>query len=92
MMTTKERKQSGDQTLDRASDLKNLVLFNDTVNTFDFVVETLIEVCGHDAFQAETCTWIAHFKGQCVVKKGTLSTLKPCCDEMTFRKLTVEIQ
>lgn len=91
-MTTKEKKRSEDQTVNKDSDLKNLVLFNDPVNTFDFVVKTLIEVCEHDALQAETCTWIAHYKGKCVVKKGTLSTLQPCCDEMTFRKLTVEIQ
>lgn len=91
-MTIKERKQPGDQTIDKDSDLKSLVLFNDPVNTFDFVVKTLIEVCGHDTYQAETCTWIAHFKGKCVVKKGTFTTLQPCCDEMTFRKLTVEIQ
>jgi ATP-dependent Clp protease adaptor protein ClpS len=91
-MTTKETKRPEDRTIDKDSDLKNLVLFNDPVNTFDFVVKTLIEVCGHDALQAETCTWIAHFKGRCIVKKGTLSALQPCCDEMTFRKLTVEIQ
>lgn len=91
-MTTKETKRPEDRTIDKDSDLKSLVLFNDPVNTFDFVVKTLIEVCGHDALQAETCTWIAHFKGRCTVKKGTLSALQPCCDEMTFRKLTVEIQ
>lgn len=89
---TKEKKHSESQTIDKSANLKNLVLFNDPVNTFEFVVNTLIEVCGHDALQAETCTWIAHFKGKCVVKKGSLSTLQPCCDEMTFRKLTVEIQ
>lgn len=90
--TIKERKQPGKHTLDRASDTRNLVLFDDLVNTFDFVVDTLIEVCGHDAYKAETCTWIANFKGQCVVKKGPLSALQPYCDEMTFRKLTAEIQ
>lgn len=30
-----------------------LILYNDDVNTFDFVTESLIKVCKHDAIQAE---------------------------------------
>lgn len=70
---------------------KQLVLFNDDYNTFDFVIETLVEVCGHDFHQAEQCAWIAHYKGKCAVKDGTFNELKPLFDEMSFRDLTVSI-
>jgi ATP-dependent Clp protease adaptor protein ClpS len=89
-MTTKEKKHV-ENTTDQTKG-KKLVLFNDDVNSFEYVINTLIEVCGHDANQAETCTWIAHFKGKCAVKKGDEASLKKYYNEMTLRKLTVEIQ
>ena len=58
-------------------DLKDLTIFNDDVNTFDHVINTLIKVCSHTVEQAEQCTWIIHFKGKCSVKKGTYEDLKP---------------
>lgn len=58
-------------------DLKNLVVFNDDVNTFDHVINTLIKVCKHTPEQAEQCTWIIHYKGKCTVKKGSMEELKP---------------
>jgi ATP-dependent Clp protease adaptor protein ClpS len=70
---------------------KELVLFNDDHNTFDFVIETLVDVCGHDLDQAETCAWITHFNGKCAVKSGTFKELKPIFDEMSLRDLTVSI-
>jgi ATP-dependent Clp protease adaptor protein ClpS len=73
------------------SDLKELILFNDEYNTFEFVIETLIEVCGHDHHQAEQCAWITHFNGKCKVKDGTFQELKPLFDEMSVRDLTVSI-
>ena len=74
-----------------SSSLRDLILFNDDVNTFEFVIETLIEVCGHDAVQAEQCALIAHFNGKCSVLSGSYQDLKPKCDEMTLRELTVSI-
>jgi len=73
------------------SDIKELILYNDDFNTFDFVIETLIDVCGHDPVQAEQCAWITHFRGKCAVKSGTFSDLKPLFDEMSVRDLTVSI-
>jgi ATP-dependent Clp protease adaptor protein ClpS len=72
-------------------DEKELILFNDEINTFDFVIETLIDVCGHDPFQAEQCALTAHFKGKCGVKSGSIDVLMPIYDEMTNRELTVSI-
>ncbi|MFM7729369.1 MAG: ATP-dependent Clp protease adaptor ClpS, partial [Flavobacteriales bacterium] len=59
------------------ADGKKLVLFNDEVNTFDFVIEALVEVCGHELLQAEQCTVIVHYKGKCAVKNGTWEELEP---------------
>lgn len=73
------------------SSTKDLILYNDDINTFDFVIETLMDVCGHDAVQAEQCAMIAHFNGKCPVKTGSFEELKPIHDEMTHRELTVTI-
>jgi len=70
---------------------KSLVLFNDDFNTFDFVIDTLIDVCGHDTLQAEQCALIVHYKGKCAVKSGTHNELKPPFTEMSNRDLTVAI-
>lgn len=91
-MTTKQKKKVVEKIFNDSTDIKQLILFNDNFNTFDYVINTLIEVLGHDPYQAETCTWIAHFKGKCTVKKGDFTTLKKYYNEMTYRKLTVEIQ
>ncbi|UXX78334.1 ATP-dependent Clp protease adaptor ClpS [Reichenbachiella carrageenanivorans] len=56
---------------------RTLVVFNDEVNSFDHVIETLVKVCKHERHQAEQCTYIIHFKGKCLVKKGTYDMLKP---------------
>jgi ATP-dependent Clp protease adaptor protein ClpS len=74
------------------ADQKDLILYNDEFNTFDFVIETLIDVCGHSAEQAETCTWIVHYKGKCVVKSGTANELRPVYQELTNRTLTASIE
>lgn len=72
--------------------LFNLVLFNDEVNTFDFVIDALIQVCGHEPIQAEQCTILVHFKGKCIVKEGEYSDLEPMCSALLDRGLTAEIQ
>jgi len=59
------------------TDLMDLVVFNDDINTFDHVIKTLIKVCEHTPEQAEQCTIIIHHKGKCAVKKGSLDFLKP---------------
>lgn len=69
-----------------------LILFNDEIHSFDFVIEALIEVCDHEQLQAEQCALIAHYKGKCPVKTGYMAELKPKYDEMTKRGLTVSIE
>ncbi|MBL7745405.1 MAG: ATP-dependent Clp protease adaptor ClpS [Chitinophagaceae bacterium] len=71
----------------------SLIVWNDEVNTFEWVIETLIEVCGHSYEQAEQCSYIIHFKGKYAVKEGAYDDLKPLCDAITERGIgaTVEI-
>lgn len=57
--------------------LHNLIIWNDDVNTFDWVIKALIEICHHSPEQAEQCTILIHFKGKYAVKKGDFDTLKP---------------
>lgn len=68
-----------------------LVLFNDDINSFDYVVETLIDVCEHDPLQAEQCAWITHHKGKCVVKQGEKTKLVSMRRSIIDRGLNAEI-
>ena len=70
----------------------SLVVWNDEVNTFDWVIETLIEVCDHTQEQAEQCALFIHTKGKYTVKKGSYQTLKPKCDAITDRKIGATIE
>jgi ATP-dependent Clp protease adaptor protein ClpS len=53
-----------------------LILHNDEINTFDFVMDTLVEVCDHSLTQAEQCATITHYKGKCEVRTGVLKEMK----------------
>lgn len=68
-----------------------IVLFNDDVNTFDHVIETLIIVCEHTAEQAEQCAILVHYKGKCTVKTGSFDELKPKCSLLLEAGLSAEI-
>ena len=68
-----------------------LVLYNDDVNTFDHVINTLIAVCEHSIMQAQQCAYIVHFSGKCVVKTGSISDLEPRCIKLLEAGLTAEI-
>ena len=70
----------------------DLVLYNDDINTFDFVIESLVEVCGHEFEQAEQCALIAHFKGRCIIKSGSYEELQAMFNELTLRRLTTTIE
>jgi ATP-dependent Clp protease adaptor protein ClpS len=71
----------------------SLIVWNDEVNTFEWVIETLIEVCGHSTEQAEQCAYLIHFKGKYAVKTGNYDDLKQDCDAITERGIgaTVEV-
>jgi ATP-dependent Clp protease adaptor protein ClpS len=70
----------------------NLIVWNDEVNTFEWVIETLVEVCGHTAEQAEQCAYIIHFQGKYAVKQGSYDDLKPQCDAITDRGIGATLE
>ena len=69
-----------------------IILYNDDFNTFEYVINTLIEVCGHDPVQAEQSALITHYKGKCSVKSGDRKELLPICNELINRNLTAKIK
>lgn len=71
---------------------RSLILINDDIHTFDYVIETLVEVCEHTYEQAETCAWITHYKGKCIVKSGTYDYLEPFYISLLNHHLYVNIQ
>jgi len=70
---------------------RTLMLYNDEENTFDHVIDCLIEVCKHDVIQAEQITHIVHFNGKCDAKRGNKEKLLPMCSELLRRGLTAEV-
>lgn len=69
-----------------------LVLHNDDYNTFDFVINSLIEVCKHDPVQAEQCTYLVHYRGYCEVKNGSAEKLTPMKRELVRRGLSATLE
>lgn len=70
----------------------SLIVWNDEVNSFDWVIETLIEVCHHSAEQAEQCAMLIHFQGKYAVKKGSYEDLEPMCTAITDRGIGATVE
>ncbi len=69
-----------------------IIVWNDDVNSFEWVIETLMEVCGHTAEQAEQCAFIIHYNGKYAVKEGDFDTLHPLCTAITDRGISATIE
>lgn len=70
----------------------SIILYNDEVNTFDHVINSLIKVCQHNELQAEQVAWIVHTKGKCDVKHGPFETLQPICKSLQNKGLSAVIE
>nr|WP_315255854.1 ATP-dependent Clp protease adaptor ClpS [uncultured Flavobacterium sp.] len=68
-----------------------IIVYNDDVNTFDHVIDTLVRVCNHTPIQAEQCSLIVHFNGKCTVKTGEYDKLKIQCTGLLEAGLSAEI-
>ncbi|MBA2329838.1 MAG: ATP-dependent Clp protease adaptor ClpS, partial [Flavisolibacter sp.] len=79
------KQQQWDDVLTDVEDPCNLIVWNDEVNTFEWVIETLVEICEHSHEQAEQCAYIIHYQGKYAVKNGIYDDLKPMCDAITER-------
>lgn len=90
-MSTKEKIQEEVLVEENIINQNEIVLYNDDVNTFDHVIEMLINTCEHTSEQAEQCAIIVHYKGKCIVKTGELKDLKPRCSKLLQAGLSAEI-
>ena len=88
---TKEQDQPQHDLAVESSQVHEIILFNDEVNTFDHVIKTLIVVCEHTPEQAEQCSLIVHYKGKCSVKRGSYDELEPKCIRLHAAGLSAEI-
>ncbi len=90
-MSTQEKHKEDLLILDELDHENQIVLYNDDVNTFDHVINTLIYACEHTPEQAEQCSLIVHYKGKCTVKSGSYDDLKPRCSKLLEAGLSAEI-
>ena len=90
-MSTKEKVLEEVLTEEQVSNNNEIVLYNDEVNTFDHVIDTLMKVCKHTPEQAEQCSLIVHYNGKCTVKTGDYKDLEPQCSSLLEAGLSAEI-
>lgn len=83
----KERTIRRDDKLKSGGTTSTLILYNDDINTFDHVIKSLVEICGHDSVQAEQCALIVHFKGSCEIKTGLKEVLNAMCKSLNAKGL-----
>jgi len=88
----KEKTLHRDDKLKGGNESATLVLYNDDINTFDHVIKSLVEVCGHDPVQAEQCAMIVHFKGSCDVKIGMVEVLNAMSRSLNLKGLNSKVE
>ena len=92
MATIEKTQVEVDVLTEEATSLNNeIIVYNDDVNTFDHVIETLMRVCSHTSEQAEQCSLIIHYKGKCTVKTGEMKDLILQCTQLLEAGLSAEI-
>jgi len=87
-----EKHSPKEKTFNTETELFKIVLYNDDINTFNFVIDMLIRYCNHTLYQAEQCALLTHYKGKSVVKKGYYEKLEPIASTLLQKGLTVEIE
>ena len=93
MSTEEQYKEQEDiAVLEQETQQYEIVLYNDDVNTFDFVIDALIDICEHTPIQAEQCTILVHYKGKCAVKTGDIEVLKVPCEQLQSLGLSAVIE
>jgi len=68
-----------------------LWLINDDYNTFDFVIDTLMDLCRHSYEQAMQCAMITHNAGRCDIYRAGYDEVERIAATMLNRGLTVKI-
>ena len=92
VLMSNQRQYDEDLVLDKLLNSNNsILLYNDEVNTFDHVIDSLCKYCDHDSVQAEQCAWIVHNNGKCLVKSGAYDDLLPICNALKDNGLSAQI-
>ncbi|MCS7086359.1 MAG: ATP-dependent Clp protease adaptor ClpS, partial [Bacteroidia bacterium] len=65
---------------------------NDDHNTFDWVIQSLVEVCGHERLQAAQAAYLVHYKGRACVKTGDFSTVSDMREQLVARGLSATVE
>ncbi|MCH3882819.1 MULTISPECIES: ATP-dependent Clp protease adaptor ClpS [Tenacibaculum] len=89
--SAKEETQEEVDVLEKEVNQHQIVLHNDDVNTFDHVIDSLMDVCEHTLVQAEQCATLVHYKGKCTVKTGEFKDLEPRCSKLLQLGLSAEL-
>ncbi|MCX6329357.1 MAG: ATP-dependent Clp protease adaptor ClpS [Bacteroidia bacterium] len=84
----KEKTLHKNKNLKKDDETYSLILYNDNINTFDHVIKSLVEVCGHNFIQAEQCALIVHLRGSYEVKKGSKELLNAMSKSLNIKGLT----
>jgi ATP-dependent Clp protease adaptor protein ClpS len=87
----KEKTLHRDDNLRSGGVSSTLILYNDDINTFDHVIKSLVEICGHDPVQAEQCALIVHLKGSCEIKTGISEVLNAMCRSLNVKGLNSKV-
>ena len=88
----KEKTLHKDYKLKNGNDSGSLILYNDDINTFEHVIKSLVEVCGHDTVQADQCAMIVHFNGSCEVKIGVVEVLNAMSRSLNSKGLNSKVE
>jgi len=88
----KEKTLHRDNKQESRGEKYSLILYNDEINTFDHVIKSLVEVCGHDSVQAEQCALIVHLKGRCEIKSGIIEVLQVMSRSLNAKGLNSKVE
>jgi ATP-dependent Clp protease adaptor protein ClpS len=88
----KEKTLHRDDKQNSGSESGSLILYNDDINTFEHVIKSLVEICGHDSVQAEQCALIVHFRGSCDVKLGVVEVLNAMSRSLNAKGLNSKVE
>lgn len=91
LMSTRHQEQEAFDTDVLTERHHHIIVWNDDVNTFDWVIESLISICNHTEEQAEQCAMFIHYKGKYAVKRGNFDTLRPQCEALIDRGINATI-
>jgi len=69
-----------------------LIVWNDNINTFEWVIQSLVEICSHNMDQAEQCAWIIHTKGKYAVKSGPKKKISTMREALVDRGIGATVE